>query len=65
MSSKRASLSAHMLEAMVIVAKNSDSFPFTTEELYQKYCDLYTASYAIGASEVQEDDDDDDDDQEA
>ena len=41
MSSSRASLSALMLEAMVIVAKNADSFPFTTEELYDKYCDLY------------------------
>ena len=50
-----------MLEAMVIVAKNANSFPFTAEELYHKYCDLYTASYAIGASEVQEEEDDDDD----
>jgi hypothetical protein len=62
MSSSRASLSALMLEAMVIVAKNADSFPFTTEELYEKYHDLYATKYAIGASEVPEEDDDDDDD---
>jgi len=65
MSPKRASLSAVMLEAMVIVAKNADSFPFATEELYDKYCDLYTTTYAVDASEVQEEEEDDDDDQEA
>ena len=47
MSTKRVRLSAVMLEAMVIVAKNADAFPFTTEELYHKYCDLYTASNVI------------------
>ena len=58
--------SALMLEAMVNVAKNSDSFPFTTEELYDKYCGLYATTYAVGASEVQEEEDDDDEgDQEA
>ena len=66
MSSSRASLSALMLEAMVIVAKNADSFPFTTEELYDKYCDLYTTTYAVDAGEApEEEEDDDDDDQEA
>ena len=66
MSSSRASLSALMLEAMVIVAKNADSFPFTTEELYDKYCDLYATTYAVDASEApEEEEDDDDDDQEA
>ena len=59
MSARRARLSAFMLEAMVIVAKNADTFSITTEELYNKYCELYTASYAIDASEVQDDDDDD------
>ena len=39
---------------------------FTTDELYNKYCDIYTTTYAVDASEVpEEDDDDDDDDQEA
>ena len=66
MSSSRASLSALMLEAMVIVAKNADSFPFTTEELYDKYCDLYATTYAVDASEApEEEEEDDDDDQEA
>ena len=66
MSSSRARLSALMLEAMVIVAKNADSFPFTTEELYDKYCDLYATTYAVDASEApEEEEEDDDDDQEA
>ena len=65
MSAKRERLSAVLLEAMVIVAKNANCFPFTTEELYHNYCDLYTVSYAVDASEVQEEEEDDDDDQEA
>ena len=50
---------------MVIVAKNANCFPFTTEELYHKYCDLYTASYPVDASEVQDEEEDGDDDPEA
>ena len=60
MSKCRRSLSATLLEAMVIVAKNADAFPFTTEELYNKYCDLYTSSYAVDAPEVQQEEEDDD-----
>ena len=54
-----------MSEAMAIVAKNVGAFSFTAEELYNKYCDLYTASYPVDASEVQDEEEDGDDDPEA
>jgi len=42
MSAKRASLSAPMLQAMVFLSQNASFFPFSTEELYDKYYDMFS-----------------------
>ena len=62
MSAKRASLSAAMLQAMVFVSQNAAHFPFTTEELYEKYYDMFSKSFAIDAPEETLDNNDEDSD---
>ena len=61
MDKKRASLSAVMLEAMVFVAQNAKFFPFTTEELYDKYYGMFAGSFAVDAPEEDDNEESDDD----
>ena len=65
MDKKRASLSAAMLEAMVFVAHNAGMFEITSDELYEKYYDLFSQEFPIDAPEENDDNNEDDEDEDA